>query len=247
VPLNEYIDQYAPNIKRVLEERPEVKKNITSFDGNIYYIPHIPGGTVSTGWFIRNDWLKTLGLKAPETTEELYDTLVAFRNNDPNGNGIKDEIPYFNGAMTSGNFSGLECLYYLWNAFPSWYSDNGVVKYGPYEPNFKEAMMNLAQWYEEDLIDKEIFTRGSKARDKLLGDNVGGSTHDWFGSTALFNEKYKKLLRVLNFSLLHHLTELNLTIDPYLPHMAGQSVPVAKILFRRLNILISGLVKRAQG
>ena len=35
-----------------------------------------------------------LGLEAPTTVDELYDVLVAFRDNDPNGNGQKDEIPY---------------------------------------------------------------------------------------------------------------------------------------------------------
>ena len=33
-----------------------------------------------------------LGLKMPETTEELREVLGAFVNDDPNGNGKKDEI-----------------------------------------------------------------------------------------------------------------------------------------------------------
>jgi len=37
------------------------------------------------------------------------------------------------------------------------------------------------------LIDVEIFTRGSSARDFLLSENLGGSTHDWFASTSGYN------------------------------------------------------------
>ena len=199
VAINEYIDEHMPNLKKFLQENPQVKKEITSYDGNIYFIPFMQGGYASKGWFMRSDWLEKLNLKAPTTKEELYDVLVAFRDKDPNGNGKKDEIPYFNGDMSKTDIKGLECLYTLWNAYPSWYSENGEVKYGPYEPEFKEAMINVAKWYEEGLIDKEIFTRGSNSRAELLGKDLGGSTHDWFGSTAAFNNSLKETVPGLEF------------------------------------------------
>ncbi len=186
IALDEHFD-VMPNIKKFFDENPEIRRAHTSYDGHIYYISLMLGGVASRGWFFRTDWLNKLGLEAPKTKEELYDVLVAFRDQDPNGNGEKDEVPYFNGFMSADGFSGLECLYCLWGAQPSWYRENDVVKYGPVQPEFKEAISNIAQWYAEGLIDKEIFTRGSSARADLLGNNVGGSTQDWFGSTAKFN------------------------------------------------------------
>ena len=188
VAIDEYLD-LMPNFKKFLDENPQARKEMTSYDGHIYYIPFMQGGYASTGWFARTDWLEKLGLEAPETAEELHDVLVAFRDKDPNGNGKKDEIPYFNGGMSKTSFGGLECLYPLWNARPSWYAENGKVKFGPYEPAYKDAIKNVAQWYQEGLIDQEIFTRGSNSRAELLGNNVGGMTHDWFGSTAKFNRE----------------------------------------------------------
>jgi len=41
VPLEKYIEEYAPNIMNYLEENPEIKKVITSDDGHIYYIPFL--------------------------------------------------------------------------------------------------------------------------------------------------------------------------------------------------------------
>lgn len=35
--------------------------------------------------------------------EEYYNTLKAFRDNDPNGNGKKDEIPYFDRSKSVKN------------------------------------------------------------------------------------------------------------------------------------------------
>ena len=40
-----------------------------------------------------SDALDALGLEMPQTVDEYYETLVAFRDKDPNGNGEQDEIP----------------------------------------------------------------------------------------------------------------------------------------------------------
>ncbi|MFD0462567.1 hypothetical protein ACFQY9_12540 [Microvirga aerilata] len=92
-PLNDLIEKHAPNLKKFLASNPEIKKAITAPDGNIYWIPYVPDGKYARGWFIRYDWLDKLGLKAPQTVDELYTVLQAFRDKDPNGNGQKDEVP----------------------------------------------------------------------------------------------------------------------------------------------------------
>jgi len=68
---------------------------VSSFDGNMYYIPYLPDGKYGRAYWIRQDWLDKLGLETPENVDELYEVLTAFRNGDPNGNGIKDEVPFF--------------------------------------------------------------------------------------------------------------------------------------------------------
>ncbi len=190
VPLNEYLDEFAPNFKRVLDENPEIRKRITAADGNIYYFPHIPGGNASTGWFIRTDWLKKLNMEVPENTEELYEVYKAFRENDPNGNGKKDEVPYF---------GSIDNLFPLWNARPGWYVEGKKIEYGPYNNEFKEAVENIVNWYKEGLIDKEILARSGDPRVMMLNDNIGGSTDNWFGSTARYNDNLKDTISGFEF------------------------------------------------
>ena len=48
--------------------------------------------------WINQTWLDNLGLDVPTTTEELYTVLKAFKENDPNGNGIQDEYPLVGGT-----------------------------------------------------------------------------------------------------------------------------------------------------
>jgi len=191
VALDDLIEQHAPNIKAFLEKRPDVKKFITAPDGKIYYIPYVTDGEVAEGWFIRKDWLDKLGLQEPKTVDEFYAVLKAFKEQDPNGNGQKDEIPYFNRQASPGNERSVSALYIFWDAYKDWCVKDGKVCYGPYEPEFRTAHENIAKWYQEGLIDNEIYTRGFKAREILLGNNTGGSTHDWFGSTAQYNDTLK--------------------------------------------------------
>ncbi|ANE48983.1 hypothetical protein SY83_16840 [Paenibacillus swuensis] len=187
VPLNDLIDQHAPNIKKFLDSRLDVKRAITAGDGNIYFIPFIPEGDVAEGWFYRQDWLDKLKLQAPKTIDEFYNVMKAFKEKDPNGNGKADEVPIFD----RNNANWMDHYLVLWDARRSMVIRDGNVGYGPLEPQFKTAVSSLAKWYKEGLIDKEIFTRGNKSRDIMLGDNVGGMTQDWFASTYKMNQAMK--------------------------------------------------------
>ena len=95
VPLNDLVAEHAPNIQAWFDEHPEIWDAISAYDGNVYYIPYLPDGKYARAWFVRQDWLDTLGLERPDNVDELYEVLVAFRDQDPNGNGVKDEIPFF--------------------------------------------------------------------------------------------------------------------------------------------------------
>ncbi len=184
IPLNDLIDEYAPNIKAFMEKNPTFKQYATSTDGNIYFIPKNQTLRSAEYWFIRQDWLDKLGLEAPTTVDELYEVLTAFRNEDPNGNGLKDEIPLFDRE----GWKMPDKYLYLWDTSIEFYVRDGVVTYEPLEENFKIGVSNLVKWYREGLIDPEIFTRGANSRDVLLSANVGGMTHDWI-STVDYNDR----------------------------------------------------------
>ena len=190
ISLNDLIEEHAPNIKEFLDENPAVEQAITAPDGNIYFIPYIQDGKVSRGYWIRQDWLEKLGLQQPDTIEELYRVLVAFRDRDPNGNGRTDEVP-----MIFRHWYEMIRLTTLWGArtagtdtFVSFYkTEDGRVAHGWTEPEFKEGMKHIIKWYKEGLIDPEVFTRGSNTREVLFTGDLGGMTRDWMASTAQFN------------------------------------------------------------
>lgn len=191
MPLNDLIEEYAPDFKKILDENPDIKGAITAADGNIYQIPFVYESLVSEAWFVRQDWLDAVGMEAPTTVDELHDVLTAFVNEDPNGNGQKDEVGYFTRLTNTDNV--LKGLLSLFGIQDAWHTDEeGNVGVGLYSEEYKEAIKSVSQWYADGLIDPEIFTRGSNARDILFPENNGGVIHDWIPSTTGYNEKLQE-------------------------------------------------------
>jgi putative aldouronate transport system substrate-binding protein len=189
IPLNDLIEEHAPNLKAFFEKRPEIASAISASDGNMYYIPYLPDGKYGRAYFIRTDWLEALGLESPENVDELEAVLRAFKTQDPNGNGVADEVPFF-----ARQWPELLRLVTLWDGrssgsdtYHDFHVKDGVVTHGYIGEGYRNGIANIARWYDEGLIDAEIFTRGSSSRDYLLSENLGGMTHDWFASTSGYN------------------------------------------------------------
>ena len=202
IPLEDLIKEHAPNITKFWEENPQYKKDAVAVDGHIYMIPNyndVKNLSLTQQYYIRKDWLEKLGLEEPKTVDELYNVLVTFRDKDPNGNGKKDEVPIF----IRGNVVRkiLLPLTDIFKAQAVWYADNGTPKFGPAEPEWKDAMINLAKWYREGLIDQEVFTRGMTSRDYMLSNDLGGFTNDW-PSSGTYNESLSKTIPGFDFSVM---------------------------------------------
>lgn len=195
IPLQELIEEHAPNIQRYLDEDIDYRRHVTAGDGNIYYLTFKTDGLASTGWFIRQDWLDNLSLEIPATVDDLYEVYTAFRNDDPNDNGLTDEIPYFNRQR-----HGINYLLNLWDATNSFILDEtDTITYGPLHDSYREAMANIAQWYDEQLIDQEFYTREGDVRLTLLQGDIGGSTQDWFASTSGYNARSRDQVPGIEF------------------------------------------------
>lgn len=207
IPLNDLIEQYAPNVKKFLDENPDVKAAHTAADGNIYMLNYVPDGDVGRVWFIRTDWLKKLGLSMPTNFEELENVLYAFRNQDPNGNGLKDEIPVFNDkpneVIRLVNFWGARCFGFDSFSERVVLDDNDKFYQAWMAPEFKEGLIGLAKWYADGIIDPEVFTRKQNTARQTLWtkENTGGMTHEFFASTSAFNYNEELLATVPDFKV----------------------------------------------
>ncbi len=95
-----FIEEYLPDLKKLLGEDPAIPgadfiyRNTQPSDGHIYSIPSYRVALAQRNIFIRKDWLDKLGLGLPKTTEEFYNALVAFRDQDPGNVGKNRVVPF---------------------------------------------------------------------------------------------------------------------------------------------------------
>jgi putative aldouronate transport system substrate-binding protein len=123
--LNDLINEKMPDFKRELERYPQYKAELTMPDGNIYALANLEGGcyhcTMPAKMWVYKPWIDKLALKwPPETTEDFYEMLKAFKTRDPNGNGQSDEVP-FSGSPKAWEAYPLE---FIMNSFV--YTQRGV-------------------------------------------------------------------------------------------------------------------------
>ncbi|EGG37462.1 extracellular solute-binding protein [Paenibacillus sp. HGF5] len=182
IPLEGLIDEYAPNLKKLMEEYPEIRAGITTPEGHIYAVPGIVtlGAARTDKKWINQMWLEKLNLEVPETTDELYEVLLAFRDSDPNGNGKQDEIPMTARiglaivAAMSGSFGLDTQLGYNINI------DNDKVSIWMGSDKNKEMLMYLNKLYKEKLLDPEIF---SHTEAQYLAKQGSGNAGFFFDQT----------------------------------------------------------------
>jgi putative aldouronate transport system substrate-binding protein len=168
IPLEDLIDQYAPNLKKVFERRPEVKQAITAPDGHIYTLPFAVEfkdiGATPFFHVINTAWLDKLGLKMPTTLDELHDVLVAFKTKDPNGNGQADEIPFsFMFNWWCADIGDLFGAFGMPDNLDHRIVRDGKVIYTAAQPEYRDAIAYFHKWVQEGLIDPESFAQDDKA------------------------------------------------------------------------------------
>lgn len=177
IPLEEYIDNYMPNLKSVFDKYPEYRVMCTDVNGHIWSLPWIEQlgsdktaiQTIGDMSFINKKWLDFLDLEIPETVDEFEEVLIAFRDN---ASDIQKE---FN---IDGSIIPMSCIVndgdqdpaILINGFGEGYgdadrgrhiavTDDQEVICAATQEGWKKGIEWLHKLYDEKLIDPEAFTQ----------------------------------------------------------------------------------------
>jgi putative aldouronate transport system substrate-binding protein len=174
-------DYAAPFTKKTLADDGGAALKSATFDGKLMAIPFTQAGLQSAPvLWVRTDWLKKLGLKAPTTAEELLAVADAFTNKDPDGDGKKDTFGLaINKDLFGTGFASLEGFFNGYNAYPNiWLNKDGALAYGSVQPEMKTAVGVLRDMYKKGLLDPEF---GVKDSNKVNEDVSAGKFGLMFG------------------------------------------------------------------
>ncbi|MFC6465727.1 extracellular solute-binding protein [Marinilactibacillus sp. GCM10026970] len=201
IDFSEHLDQ-LPNVQQLFENKPEAEALATTLDGEIFGLPKYQRfwPTSATKQFINQDWLDNLGLEMPTTWDELHEVLLAFKEQDANGNGDpNDEIPFDWSPVGTGGFGFFQPTVLLASTGitpvggggQGYFLEDGEVKNFFTDERYKEFMVFMNKLYADGLINSEVFTQEYTAYQSLgrgegdvgkIGYTFGWEASDRFGS-----------------------------------------------------------------
>lgn len=180
IDLKPYLEEYAPDLWKLLQENPAWMEAITLPDGTIRTLPSInelPGNNLM---WINTAWLKNVRMEVPGTAEELTEVLRAFKSGDPNRNGRADEIPL--------SVLGMWDLRFLGHAFGIVENDyylsvkDGKVQSSLTGENNRAFLGWLHQLWQEDLLSHLSFSTADTLRQ--ITDSKAAITYGMFLSNT---------------------------------------------------------------
>lgn len=202
-----FVSQYLPSDVTFSIGDKQVRLENTSFypkEKELRFVVHAETPVTTALHFRVPSWatgsnLDNLGLEVPTTLGELKDVLVAFRDNDANGNGdASDEIPmdfngWFGAAYSLTNLIGSYGIQLTNWGTDGYFVEDGQVKNYAVDERYKALISYLADLYSEGLINENAITndysmfqslsRGDENGDALVGVVLGWEETDKFGPT----------------------------------------------------------------
>ncbi len=192
LPTEGLINEYMPNLKKILDDHPQYRAEITAPNGHTYGFPYIEEmyGLVLTGGplLINKTWLDQVGKEVPTTVDEWVDCLKAFRDGgDLNGNGEADEIPMATWFGATDSFGSYNMFYRFTGTFGcadsycggNAYADHlrlidGKVTFTAMDEAFRKTAEFFNMLYNENLIWNGSFEADESASYKtsLIKEDV---------------------------------------------------------------------------
>lgn len=178
---SEYSKLFYQRCAEVGLDPATVLGQVRSLDGSIYAFPlydaKLPNIYCNRA-YMNQDFLDALGLTAPTTLDELTEVLKAFRDNDPNGNGIADEIPLTGMNEWNNNNNALTWLMNMFvykdgskYLFDRLDNTDGKLDVVYDKDGYREFLKYVNMLVDEKLLDIASFTQNiSEMRATLQAD-----------------------------------------------------------------------------
>ena len=205
VALEELIPTYAPNSLATYDSLTSVdwRQIATTPSGHIYgMLGRYESLYENTGdgiQIINKAWLDKVKMDVPTTLDEYYEVLKAFKEQDPNGNGQADEIPYcFSEDMWCASLTNDMGIFGVGhggatgNTSGTMYTIiDGKVEGAVNNDAYREYLEFYHKLYSEGLIDPEGFSQNTEVFSNKIKNNQVGTYYSWTALEYLSSEQEK--------------------------------------------------------
>ncbi len=183
ISLNDYLEEYAPNYYSYMEGDKAADNNnlykaqAISSEGNYYGFANLAIGTYRGfgGFIIRDDKLKEWGLDIPVTIDDWTEVLKTAK-----ANGFKAPLT---GRQNLFQYGTTDMFNTAWKVGKGFYLDeNDQVKFGPFETQYKDYILKMAEWMKAGLIDPDYVTNDYNSVEGYMTNGSSIATHGYVGS-----------------------------------------------------------------
>ncbi|MDF2958279.1 MAG: extracellular solute-binding protein family 1 [Paenibacillus sp.] len=183
---------YIKDYKNLSAWPKEIWDN-AKIQGKNYGIPRPRPLEGAWGVHVRKDWLDKLGMKVPETMDEIFATAKAFTEKDPDGNGKADTFG-LTGNVEPGSMGAFNWVENVFTGTPgNWKLKDGQLIPTLFDPGQRQALEWLKKAYDEKVLTPDFAVmKSTQAREQYMANKAGV-----FGSALnpqwLFTEALRKI------------------------------------------------------
>lgn len=191
IPINDYMEKHS-DISNYMNTY-----SWSDIDGKYYGLPFITQMEVANTLIImRQDWLDNLQLSYPKTLDEVKAVLMAFTNDDPDGDGKNNTYGYTCVKPDNGGTTPFDWVFF---AYGLPYADYVLDIDGNVIPWFEDASFIPGMKYIKDLwdsgvLDPELMLNDRpKAEEKFFQGKAGSLLGPAYRHLARYESSIKQL------------------------------------------------------
>lgn len=224
---------FSSRIKEIYDSYGEDRFAVVTFDGKIYGLPETDIYSSANFVWLRKDWMDKLGLEAPQTLDDVEKIVKAFIEEDPGENGEGETIGLLCDTEFTADTSKCYNMIPVFDAFGAYPGvwlpkEDGTIEYGSVQPEMKNALKKLREWYEEGIIDQGFLLRTTRNNAQLVIDGKCGAFFGWWWAP---NNPLENAVRIdpdADWQPYLISNDENGGINTYLPYGAEKYVVVRK-------------------
>lgn len=169
IPLDDLMEEYmSPLLKEVYRQYEEENNNsvfhpVTIEGKKMAFVPMCDQVGPANIWY-REDEVKALGMELPKTIEELEALFAAYKEKNPENKCL----------MVNKDLGHLNSIFGAYGAYRAiWLNQEEGIGYSSIQPEMKDALAKLAEWYQTGYIDPEFIIKDdAKAAEEFVAGNI---------------------------------------------------------------------------
>lgn len=181
--MNLHMDK-MPNLKKWLDENPDVYNHVIDSEGALYYLPTTGAFPKLDSMFLyREDIFKKHNLASPKTYDELLEVMRKLKELYP------DSFPLLFSANGSGIMGAMSSQFGTYSGSQSWGYDEATKDwvFGPSTEQYKKMVEFIATAYKEKLIPTDFITLDGPQRTELTSNHKAFIFNTYFQQIDALN------------------------------------------------------------